>query len=553
MKRLLFIMLSLAVISVPLIAGGQDEAAQDEVIITILGQIGGEPMTKGVHNDLVMEEFTKRTGVTLDFTPTIQNIDFQAVLPVMLASGDLPDIIMEGSVELRTKILTAKAAIPLDDLIETNGQDLKMNSPLALKMSKTYRSDSTGSLYFIPGAPATGRSPYSSEKGLQVRWDLFAELGYPELRSLDDLLKMGEDMVKLEPKNADGKQNYALGWFAAENWGWIMPEQFVQLAGIAALGTGPIFVDTHTDTPIPRITAENNYFWEVVKMWNTGYQNGLVDPETPTLNFGQYFDKIKTGRYMILPLPWGSGANTAFVDDGMPEKGFGLIKAQIDEQNMIAWTTSKTGNHIEMSITTACKNPESAMDAINYMATPEGVSLFVNGVMGSGYDIVDGVPVVKQEVLDNNTQYMDRAGIGRYNALVRAEIINHPAGFPMVFRNLPQAVQSSLLPIQRDMMEYYRLEVPSEVYDYIPNNTVEAGFLLGMKSPEPGSELARIESRVVPYIQTAITRIIFQKTDSEYDRERRKVISELKSMGIEKLEAHYTEQYKSMKAAVGEL
>ena len=61
MKRLLFIMLSLAVISVPLIAGGQDETAQDGVVITILGQMGGEPMTKGIHNDLVMVEFSKRT------------------------------------------------------------------------------------------------------------------------------------------------------------------------------------------------------------------------------------------------------------------------------------------------------------------------------------------------------------------------------------------------------------------------------------------------------------------------------------------------------------
>jgi putative aldouronate transport system substrate-binding protein len=547
---ILVLVLALVVLPGMVFAQPGTEGSKENVAITILGQLGGKPMTKATNNDAVMEEFSRRTGVTLDFTPTIQNLDFQAILPVMLASGDLPDIIMEGSVELRTKILTAKAAIPLDDLIKTNGKDLAKNAPLALKMSKLYRTDSTGALYFIPGAPAGGRSPLGFDKGLSVRWDLYKKLGYPAIKSLDDLLKLAEDMVKLEPTNPDGKKNYAFGYFGAETWGWIIPEQFVQLKGIACLGTGPIMVDNRTDTPIARITDEKNYFWQVIKMWNKAYLKGLVDPETPTMNWGSFAEKIGTGRCFMFGLPWDMGTNAYFAKLGTPDKGMMPIRVQIDEQYQIAWTTSKTGNHVEMCISKACKAPARAMDAINYLATFEGVNLLVNGVEGSSYDMVNGVPVVKQAILGNNEDYIDKAGYGRYTALARAEFVQDQKGNPISFANWPQAVEKSLTPIQKDMMAHYKLQAPSQLYDYIPHNTVEAGFLLGMRTPEPGSDLANSESKVVAYIQTAITRLIFQKSEAEYEAERTKVISDLKAMGIVQLEQFYTDQYKKMKADV---
>ena len=124
MKLLIVLVSVLLVLPGSVYARSEPEKTDEGVTISILYGLGGRPLTKAINNDDVMIEFGKRTGVTLDWTPSIQNVDWQAALPIMLASGDLPDIIIEGSVELRTKILGAKAAIPLDDLVRTNGQDL---------------------------------------------------------------------------------------------------------------------------------------------------------------------------------------------------------------------------------------------------------------------------------------------------------------------------------------------------------------------------------------------------------------------------------------------
>ncbi|MCL1989187.1 MAG: hypothetical protein FWG64_14630 [Firmicutes bacterium] len=49
--------------------------------------------------------------------------------------------------------------------------------------------------------------------GPYLRWDLYAELGYPEMNSLDDLLDVLEQMQNMNPTTDDGLPVYAISLF----------------------------------------------------------------------------------------------------------------------------------------------------------------------------------------------------------------------------------------------------------------------------------------------------------------------------------------------------
>lgn len=72
----------------------------------------------------VAQEITKKTDVTIEMMPTTGNAEEK--LNLMLASNDFPDIVLIGRTDdLINKYIAAGALIPLDDLIEKYGPNIK--------------------------------------------------------------------------------------------------------------------------------------------------------------------------------------------------------------------------------------------------------------------------------------------------------------------------------------------------------------------------------------------------------------------------------------------
>ena len=332
MKKHLSLCLALGIMLISAVSLPAQSSDKKPVSLTWLTMVGGETynFTEGVlHND-VFDELAKRTGVTMDFTPAIGANDYNARVGLLLASGNVPDIIMARDGVSLDKILKSGIALDIEDLVKKYGPNIMKYGKKALAVMKLQRSNGTGKLYGIPEGISLGSDlDQNYPQGFYVRWDLYKKLGKPAIKNEDDYLKVVADMLKLEPKNKDGKKNYGFGF----DLKW--PGAHMQLGDYPFTALGGIYfatwensVDIRNESVfVPRIT-ENNLFAREMLFWNKAVRMGLVDPESISQDTAGRDSKAKEGRYLA-QAGWVSSimqqAEQTFIDDGTPEKGFAQV------------------------------------------------------------------------------------------------------------------------------------------------------------------------------------------------------------------------------------
>ncbi|MDG0809922.1 extracellular solute-binding protein [Cohnella rhizosphaerae] len=157
----------------------------------------------------VYNEIVKQTGVTFK----IERFD-EEKFKVELAGGDLPDIIQVKNVNTTylQQLIEGGSILPLDDLVKSNGPDIM--APVyaqSLDYSRKFWSNDTGKLYVIPMQIGKSGWGFDQQVGFNTRWDYYKELGYPEIKSIDDMVNVLADMVKKHPTTAEGKKGVRRG------------------------------------------------------------------------------------------------------------------------------------------------------------------------------------------------------------------------------------------------------------------------------------------------------------------------------------------------------
>ena len=177
-------------------------ATKEPITLRIFGCETEKTYPTGIQTDAVAKDIQDKLGITID-------ISDQSATPekakILVASGDIPDMVQLLRTHIET-LITNKQLLPLDDLLATNGPDIKKNVPLAVAYSKKYISMGQDKLYSIPaqvdpsGQIGNAIAPY-------IRWDYYAELGYPAVNSYDDLLNVVAQMAAKHPTNEAGQKN----------------------------------------------------------------------------------------------------------------------------------------------------------------------------------------------------------------------------------------------------------------------------------------------------------------------------------------------------------
>lgn len=121
-----------AILAASLLAGcgakedGGDGAQQpDQSYSLYIGNAWTATMFDAGNKDVVLQELEKKTGISLD-VELVKSSDVNSEINVMLASGDLPDLIVADG-ETRTQMIRDGYVIALDDLIEKCAPDMKKN------------------------------------------------------------------------------------------------------------------------------------------------------------------------------------------------------------------------------------------------------------------------------------------------------------------------------------------------------------------------------------------------------------------------------------------
>lgn len=254
-----------------------------------------------------------------------------------------------------------------DDLVTEYGPYIKENMPFALEKNTKLSGGTTYGFGYDVAKDATARQDFFYTWDL--RWDLYKQLGYPEVKNLDDLAKVLEDMKKICPTDDNGKPTYGVSLFNDWDGDMVMFVKSLVTAyrGYDEFGFG--FYDSVTQKYFPALEKDGPYF-EALKFYNTLFQKGLLDPDSQTQKYDGMSEDFQNGTAFFNQFNWmGSGL---YNSDTHTKAGKAMYSLVPSEATPIAYGQNVYGGNRVWTIGAKTEYPELCMAIINWLSTPEG-------------------------------------------------------------------------------------------------------------------------------------------------------------------------------------
>ena len=227
--------------------------------------------------------------------------DLDGTYETRMASGNLGDIVVWGNNGSEYKNSIAKGMLldwEADDLGPTYAPYIFANYKDALASNRDISSD-TGVLYGFGMDVAERGSHKSFMYSWDIRWDLYKEIGYPEITDLDSMIEVFKQMKEICPTDDQGNETYAASLWPDWDGSMVMYVKALATAyyGYDELGiglydpnTGDYYDCLREDDP--DITGDSPYL-EMLKFFNKLYRADLLDPNSLTQTYDEMAQKVR--------------------------------------------------------------------------------------------------------------------------------------------------------------------------------------------------------------------------------------------------------------------
>ncbi|BFT72573.1 extracellular solute-binding protein [Paenibacillus sp. P36] len=351
-----------------------------------------------INNNKLVNVLKEKSGFNVKYESLPKDNSDQKV-SIILASGDVPDILWVSGKSNYFKLAQQGAFEPLDDLIKKYIPN--MSSYLNQELTDAARFD--GKIYGIPS-----RVAQKVGNGMLERSDILKELGLKDPVTMDDMystLKTIKEKKNIAPLTATGG-----------NPGSFMGS-FLPYA--AAYGVGNATVVRDGKLAFSWVQPEYKEFLVEMRKW---YTEGLIDQEfainkdikdkmiNGTAAFGTLYwadaytidksiaDKKTGGTLQYIPPVTGKNGQSGFQEEGIP------------------------GSYIV--IPKQAKNKEGAAAYINYILSGDTDKFLTYGLEGEDYKVENGEPVQTLEQSNNiawRTLYFFGDTDASFNARLKAK------------------------------------------------------------------------------------------------------------------------------------
>jgi len=381
---------------------GKKSAVNSEVV----SEVSKDPVTFsyfgfGSNNDVLASETTigkilqEQTGVDWKLEYVIGDPSTKA--GVMIAGGEYPDVI--SPVGELAKLLDAESLIPLNDLIEQHGPNIKrVYGPY---MDKITHED--GNIYILPFTANIGGYLTEPDAGsnIWIQRRVLKEFGYPKVNTLDQYFELIEKYQAKYP-SVDGKDTIGYATFAGE------PGQFytitnasMHLAGYPNDGNVMVDLKTHEAKLYQGTDYEKQWLQSLHEM----YVKGLVDPESFTANGDQFMAKLTSGRVLgFSGYIWQIGnAINNLKTAGNDDLRYVSLPIVFDESITDAYMDPPSFvNNRGLGISVSAKDPVRIIQYWDNLLTDENQKLVQWGEEGVTYSVnEEGRFVMSEEQLTN--------------------------------------------------------------------------------------------------------------------------------------------------------
>ncbi|NUU79378.1 ABC transporter substrate-binding protein [Paenibacillus xylanilyticus] len=494
--------------------------------------------------DEVGQKISEKTGVTIDAEYDISSGGGNDRISLMAASGDYPDLIFpKGNL---TRLVDAGAMIDLTELIEEHAPNLK--KIYGEHFNRLKYSNDDPSIYWIPTNGAIDQISFDANNGAAIQHRVVKELGYPEIKTLNDFEKVLKQYYEKHPTTEDGQPTIPLT-LSADGW-----RRMITVTDPAAMATGGpgdgeyyINPDTYEAILHYKRPEEKEYFRWLNKMFN----EGLLDKDSFVQKDDQYKSKIASGRVLSLLDPnWGySDAENALKSAGKDDMTYGYYPVTLDETFKRKDFQDIGFDGYGIGITVDCEDPVRAIKFLDWMSSEEGQILRNWGIEGEHYVVEDGKRTIPTDVQerknkDNNT-FTKETGIGLYYIFgahygdgVKDSTDNY------FTTNYPEQIQQNYSEVEKEALQSYGITTWKDLFPSEEEFPVkEWGAAYNMPIPSDSGDYNVVYQKTQDIIQKRIAEAITASPDA-FDSIYDNMIKEIDDAGAVAMEKQYTEWIK---------
>ncbi|WP_291291367.1 ABC transporter substrate-binding protein [Enterococcus sp.] len=445
------------------------------------------------------------------------------------AAGDLGDLIIVDNGQQYNELVEAGLLADASDYYK----DMKNVSRFDAAV-QNLNKDADG-IYGFPTSVSTLKSTDPSEGldptfGAYLRWDFYGEQGYPDVKTLEDLLPVIQKMQEDHPTTDSGKKVYGFSLFG--DWDGNMMnagKQLVTYYGYDELGFALAKAD---GSDYQSILDSNSEYIRALKFYYQANQMGLIDPESTTQNYDTLFAKFQDGQVLFSWWPWLGQA--AFNTTTNLDAGKGFMMVPIQDQTVFSYGAEVYGGKQFIGIGSNAEDPERIAAFIDWLYSSEGVLANSSQTSGSSgpegltWEMKDGEPVLtdfgKKALLDGNGDVPEEYGGGTYKDGVSALNVNtvlpidtNPdTGFPYAYTMWDSYQKEMTDPVKEDWSK--NMDNAQSTIEYLESHdqlAVAPGA--SYVAPEDSSEISTLRNQAKSTIVEYSWKMVFAKDEAEFN------------------------------------
>ena len=367
----------------------------------------------------------EKLGIKMDIWV---NSDGVTEMNNMLASGEYADILIWNTPE---NIKTAADGGNLVDLMQYKDKlpAIFENDLYAGALERIKDDYGNGeALYGLPIRVGAQESVYAYSPSL--RFDVYQNIGAPEITDWDSFLDVLEKMQKAYPETEEGMKTYALsmaGTDISTIWYNVVEPRGVHDTSKTAL----VSQDMKT---VQSIFDEGSALIEGLQFLFDANQRGLMDPDGMTQTSADYQAKVSNGQIMYVPFEWWGATNYNTSERTNADTPIGYAQVWPECFVIPASADNVCGNIRVLAITTACKDIDAALEYVNWLYSDEGAEMFLNDVEGYLYTVDENGNKVPTEAYftgaanEDGSSHVDLQTILGNDPTITSDTINPKTG-----------------------------------------------------------------------------------------------------------------------------
>ncbi len=466
---------------------------------------------------------------------------------MLMASQDLPDIMTCGQDYLET-VRSNGYALNLDEYKDQLPNVFSDTYTATNELSRAMLGGENHELLFLFPmiGPEETNCNDNTSWGIRVRWDLYKQLGCPEIKNADDWIDVMKKMVALYPETPNGEKVYGIGT-------WKAFSRFYQTGCMLIDGGnlnpwvygGTMYMSGWDDCKLYNgyTNDERSAYWTAMKFFNKVWREGLFDEESFYMTSDQLKAKVRAGRY-VAAVPYEGKELYAELSKDDPETVTAIISVGSNAGFCFANKPQLTGNapSDNIFINKKAKNLDAALTVLNFFSDPDMVRSCFNGIKGVDWDYDEnGVPHLTEKALNDIQTYgagtnelYEATGIyGGFSEWTRFTSTGiHPDGYPYDLTQTYEVRAMTLNSWQKDFSAHYGVSCPSEYYmqqvnaGLVNDLSNDYGQMVALGISEIPMDIKRIMDECASIAERAMPELIMAKTDEEFEEVKARLLTE---------------------------